>query len=207
MPRQLRKPTYDVHPGVAMTARWIDSLKSKTGHTLEESIKLIQKKGPPTEKERHCWLKEEHGLGTNNAWLLAQRAGGGLWLEDTPDGYLQQATLYVEEMYAGAKAGLRPMHDRLIELPRRLVRDVKVCPCKTIVPFYRQHFFAQIKPTTRTWIDFGLALGDMKVPARLIDTGGLAKKDRITHRIPITALDEIDADVAHWLQVAYDRDA
>jgi hypothetical protein len=45
------------------------------------------------------------------------------------------------------------------------------------------------------------------LPARLIDTGGLQKKDRITHRIPISSLDEIDAEVMGWLKVAYDLDA
>ncbi|PYT26441.1 MAG: hypothetical protein DMG57_21500 [Acidobacteria bacterium] len=43
---------------------------------------------------------------------------------------------------------------------------------------YRNHVFAQIKPTTRTRIDFGLALKDRKTPNRLIDTGGFVKKDR-----------------------------
>jgi hypothetical protein len=48
---------------------------------------------------------------------------------------------------------------------------------------------------------------DMKPAGRLIDTGGFAKKDRITHRIPITSLDDIDDEVKHWLKIAYDRDA
>jgi hypothetical protein len=34
----------------------------------------------------------------------------------------------------------------------------------------------------RTRIDFGLALKDTPATGRLIDTGGFAKKDRITHR-------------------------
>ena len=84
---------------------------------------------------------------------------------------------------------------------------MKACPCQTIVPLYRKHVFAQIKPTTQTRIDLGFALGDMKAPKRLIDTGGFARKDRITHRIEITSLQDIDDDVKHWLKVAYDRDA
>jgi hypothetical protein len=87
-----------------------------------------------------------------------------------------------------------------------LGEDVRICPCKTIVPFYRRHVIAQIKPSTRTRIDFGLALGDTKATGRLIDTGGFAKKDRITHRIPITSSAEIDAELRRWLKVAYDRD-
>ncbi len=73
--------------------------------------------------------------------------------------------------------------------------------------FFLCHVFAQIKPTTRTRIDLGLSLGDMKTPARLINTGGFEKKDRITRRIPISSLDEIDDEVKRWLKIAYDLDA
>ena len=110
-------------------------------------------------------------------------------------------------MYDGPKASLRPLYDRLLTLGLSIGDDVKACPCKTIVPLYRRHVFAQIKPTTRTRIDLGLALGAMKTPSRLVATGGLAKGDRITHRIEITAPKDIDAEVARWLKKAYALDA
>ncbi|MGC1720385.1 MAG: DUF5655 domain-containing protein [Isosphaeraceae bacterium] len=69
-------------------------------------------------------------------------------------------------------------------MARRLGPDVKVCPCKTIVPVYRQHVFAEIKPATTSRIDLGFALDSMKAAGRLVETGGFEKKDRITHRIP-----------------------
>ncbi|MGC1494076.1 MAG: DUF5655 domain-containing protein, partial [Candidatus Acidiferrum sp.] len=86
--------------------------------------------------------------------------------------------------------------------------DVKACPCKTMVPLYREHVFAQIKPTTNARIDLGLALTHYqgKLPKRLVDTGGLAKKDRITHRIELNSADEIDAEVKKWLKTAYELD-
>ena len=49
--------------------------------------------------------------------------------------------------------------------------------------------------------------GKKKFPPRLIDTGGFAKKDRITHRIEISSLDEIDEEVERWLKTAYELDA
>jgi hypothetical protein len=110
-------------------------------------------------------------------------------------------------MFAGSKAALRPLYDALLQLGKGLAKDVKVCPGKTIVPLYRKHVFAQIKASTRTRIDFGFALKDTKAAGRLIDTGGFAKGDRITHRIEITSLADIDDEVKHWLRVAYDMDA
>jgi hypothetical protein len=202
------KSLYSVHPGVAMMQQWIQELPQKTGKSLEEWVRFINASGPATEKERREWLKTEHGLGTNTAWWLAERADTGRqgsW-DDDPETYLAAAEEYVEAMFAGGKAGLRPIYDALLNLCLGLGKDVKACPCKTIVPLYRNHVFAQIKPSTRTRIDLGFALKDGKATGRLIDTGGFAKKDRITHRIPISGLADIDDEVKHWLRAAYDLD-
>jgi hypothetical protein len=75
-----------------------------------------------------------------------------------------------------------------------------------MVPLYRNHVIAEIKPATNTRIDMGFALGDRKPTGRLIDTGGFAKKNRITHRIPLSSVDDIKDDVQRWLEVAYEID-
>lgn len=201
-----KKSIYGVHPGVALTQKWVGELKDRTGRSVEEWIKLIKKSGPKDEKARREWLKTEHGLGTNSAWWLAERAEGKGTEVDDPDTYLKAAEGYVDNMFAGGKAQLRPIYDALLKLGLSVGKDVKACPCQTIVPLYRNHVFAQIKPTTGKRIDFGLALGDTKAKGRLIDTGGFAKKDRITHRFEITSLQDIDDDVKRWLKVAYERD-
>ena len=202
----MKKSIYSVHPGVLMTRKWIADLKQKTGRSLDEWLKYIKKEAPKDEKERREWLKEKHGLGTNTAWWLTERSFGKGAESGDPDLYLQQAEHDVEKMFSGKKEGLRPIYDALLKLGLKTGKDAKACPCQTIVPLYRNHVFAQIKPTTQTRIDMGFALGDTKPKGRLIDTGGFAKKDRITHRIPITSLDDIDDEVKHWLKVAYDRD-
>ncbi len=202
-----KKSIYSVHPGVAMTQKWIADLKSKTGRSLDEWLRLIRKNGPKDLKARREWLKTEHGLGTNSAWWLADRADGKDDEAGDPNAYLEAAEGYVERMFSGTKSALRPIYDALLKLGLSAGNEAKACPCQTIVPLYRNHVFAQIKPTTRTRIDFGFALGDTKAKGRLIDTGGFAKKDRITHRIEITSLKDIDDEVKRWLQVAYDRDA
>jgi hypothetical protein len=75
-----------------------------------------------------------------------------------------------------------------------------------MVPLYRKHVFAQIKPTARTRIDLGFALGARAATGSLISTGGFAKKDRITHRIPISSVREISDEVKRWLSTAYEED-
>lgn len=203
-----RANPYSVHPGVKMVQDWIEKLPEKTGRSLEQWMAFIKKEGPATEGARRDWLKREHGLGTNSAWWLAERSVGKGSEEDTPEGYLKNARKYVEGMYAGKKAALRPIYDALLELGLSIGKDAKACPCQTMVPLYREHVFAQIKPTTNTRIDLGLALARHKgkLPRRLIDTGGLAKKDRITHRIEVTSLEQIDDDVEKWLKIGYALD-
>jgi Domain of unknown function (DUF5655)/Domain of unknown function (DUF4287) len=211
MPRpasqQKKKSVYSVHPGVLMTQKWISELKEKTGRSLEEWLKHIKKDGPKEEKARRDWLKKEHALGTNTASWLAQSAEGKGMATGDPDLYLKEAEENVEKMFSGGRVGLLPIYDALLKLGLKVGPDAKACPCQTIVPLYRQHVFAQIKPATQTRIDLGFALGDMKSTGRLLDTGGFAKKDRITHRIPITSPKDIDDEVKHWLKVAYERDA
>jgi hypothetical protein len=201
-----KKSIYGVHPGVAMTQKWVAELKQKTGRSLDEWLRLVKKSGPKDEKARREWLKTEHGLGTNSAWWLAERAEGKGSEVGDPDTYLEAAEGYVEKMFSGSKAALRPIYDELLKVGLKLGKDVKACPCQTIVPLYRKHVFAQIKPTTTKRIDIGFALGDMKPKGRLIDTGGFAKKDRITHRIPLESVSDINDEVRQWLKVAYDRD-
>jgi Domain of unknown function (DUF5655)/Domain of unknown function (DUF4287) len=204
--RATKKSRYSVHPGVVMVQNWVATLKEKTGRSLQEWVTLVKRSGPRTEKERCEWLKKEHGLGTNAASWIAERAEGKATVDDDPQAYLQAAEGYVEKMFSGGKAALQPVYEALLDLGFSLGPDVKACPCQTIVPLYRKHVFAQIKPSTRTRIDLGLALGDTKAPKRLIDTGGFAKKDRITHRIEIARVADIDAEVKKWLRVAYEKD-
>ncbi len=204
-----RESIYGVHPSVAMEQKSLAELKEKTGRSLEEWIALVQEEAPKGEKERREWLKTKHKLGMNSASWIAERAdrnGGDL---DTPEAYLKAAARYVEEQYAGPKEKLWPIFEQLLELGKSMGADVKACPCKTIVPLYRNHVFAQIKPTTNTRIDLGFALAAYKgkLPKRVIDTGGLAKKDRITHRIEIKSGSDVDDEVKKWLKTAYELDA
>jgi hypothetical protein len=197
---------YDVHPGVAMVHRIMAGMKQKTGRGVEEWLDLIERQAPAGEKERRAWLKEKHGLGMNYAsWLAERSVGKGQ--DGSAETYLKQAEEYVAKMFSGPKAGLLPIYGALVKLGRSMGEDVKVCPGQTIVPFYRKHVFAQVKPTTQNRIDLGLALKDIRVPKRLIDTGGLKKKDRITRRIEIVSLADIDDQVNRWLKKAYEIDA
>ena len=195
-----KNSVYTLHPGFKMEESGLAILKERTGRTLDDWVRVVKKSGPPTEKKRIAWLKEAHGITTNYALWIAKRVnGGGSAAAYDPDAM-------VKEMFAGKKTGLRPICDRMLALAFGLGKDVHVSPCKTIVPFYRKHVFAQVKPTTVTRVDVGFALKDMEPLGKLVSTGGFEKGDRITHRIPVASIDDIDAELKKWLKHAYQMD-
>jgi hypothetical protein len=209
-------PTYTVHPMVDYVMTMIQNLPEKTGRSLQQWVAVVKKEkslvqgaaGATDAKAINAFLKQKHGLGGTTASLItdhmlglnAERTDGAL--------YLTTAAEMVDAMYAGPKADLRPLHDLLIQEIVRRRPDCRISPCKTIVPIYRNRVVAQIKPTTNKRIDLGLALQDAKgkLPKRLIDTGGAAKKDRITHRIEVTNSDDVDDQLWKWFDMAYDLD-
>ena len=202
-----RKSPYSVHPSLKMVESSMRNLEERTGRTADQWVRYVQKHGPPTEEARRAWLKSKHDFGTNYAGWIAELSVGKGREQLDPDAYLKAAEGYVEAMFAGKRTALRPLYDRLLALGLGIARDVKACPCQTIVPLYRHHVFAEIKPATNTRIDMGFALGDLKATGRLVDTGGFAKKNRITHRIPLASEAELDSDITRWLKAAYDKDA
>lgn len=195
-----KKSLYSMHPSFDHEEAGLRLIKERTGKTLEEWMAHVKRNGPAEPRARLAWLKKQ-GLTTNYAGWVVSRASGTGGRENYDPKSL------VDAMFSGPKAALRPIYEELLNLGLGIAKDVKACPCSTIVPLYRNHVFAQIKPSTNTRIDMGFALGGMKPSGKLIDTGGFAKKDRITHRIPIASLAEIDDEVKRWLKKAYELDA
>lgn len=196
-----RASIYSPHPGFKMEEAYHRNLKERTGKTLEQWVAFVKKSGPAGKRPRIDWLKQDHGLTTNYAtWIADSVDGQGLSLESyDPDAM-------VEAMFAGAKAGLRPIYDRLLKLAFSLGKDVKASPGKTMVPLYRHRLFARLTPSTRTRLDLGLALEEStKATGRLIDIQDKSK-NRINRQIGISSLDEIDDEVKRWLKNAYDLD-
>lgn len=202
---------WDLHPAVAHVQAILRNLEANTGKDLDAWVALLKRQGPADEKARRAWLKAQ-GLGGAQAMFVAQRSMGTTAhaFDDTPEGYLALAPTYVDAQYGGRKASLRPLFERLIASARALGPDIRICPCETLVPIYRHHVIAQVKPFASR-LDLGLALGDparLQDPqGRLIDTGGFAKKDRITVKLEVRSATELDATVEAWLRRAYEMDA
>src|SRR6185436_7525517 len=141
---------YSPHPAIKYAQSGLRTIEEKLGMPVEEILKWIEKTGPKAEEARMKWLKSEHGLGTNQAsWLAGLSIGKGL--EDIdPKAYLHAARGYVENMFSGKKESLRPIYDKLLEVCLAVGKEAKASPCATIIPIFRHHVIAQIKPSTLT---------------------------------------------------------
>ena len=73
---------------------------------------------PLDQKAVRAWLREVHGVGQNTQWAIAfETARRHGWVEPDVAGY-------VDAQYAGAKAVLRPVFDRVREVLTALGDDV-----------------------------------------------------------------------------------
>lgn len=167
------------------------NLPRNTGKTHAE-WKAIAKKGPKDPKELYRWLKAEHACGHVAALILS----GQLVPYEAPE-------KLVEAQYAGKNAGLLPIYQALVRAAKKLGKDVEPKPCKTYVPLHRSKTFAIIKPGAGR-VDLGLVLPGVEAGGRLKKTKKLGS-DRITHQVALTAPSQVDAQVARWLEAAYEQ--
>jgi hypothetical protein len=206
-PKARKTPAYDVHPGVAMMKKWADGLPAKTGRSLDQWAALVNASGIDDRKARIAFLKEDHDLGSVAAWHILDYAADRHSWDGDPRVYLAQAVKYVDDLFAGPKATLRPIFEQLTAEARKLGADVKVCPCKTIVPFYRQRVFAEVKPATKTRLELSLALEGVPFAGILKRNPRADEKDRLKHQVHLATPADVTPEVLGWLKTAYDQDA
>jgi hypothetical protein len=173
----------------------IRNLREKTGRTLEQWVKVAQAAGIADFKRRVGWLKTKHKLGHVQAGIVAMRAEG------EASEYLDGDAV-LEKLFAGEKAALRPIFDRLADAARKLGPDIRFTPNKTYMSVARERQFAVIKPGRRR-VELGLALGKQAASGRLEDEPPRGASERITHRIVLATAKEVDAEVRRWLKEAY----
>src|SRR5262249_8935617 len=109
---------------------------------------------------------------------------------------------YVDEQYSGAKAVLRPVFDRLRAVAESLGDDVSVEGRGGYTPFVRRRQFARIAAPTRTRADLGLRFTDAPDSALLKASTGPGQS---THKIGLSAVDDVTPEVEALLRAAYDQ--
>src|SRR5690348_15143241 len=122
----------------------IRNLPEKTGRSVDEWAALLAAQGELPRKERIAWLQREHGLGHTQAAMATD------WLMRPEEFQETPAAELVEAQYAGTRAPLRPLYERVRRELHALGDDVEEEPRKTYVGFARGRQFALLQPSTAT---------------------------------------------------------
>lgn len=91
-------------------ATQLSNIQTRTGKSLAELTRLIQESGLAKHSEIVAMLKQTLGLGHGDANTLAHAAKQSQTPAPTP----ATDTDPLEEIYAGKRAALRPIHDALL---------------------------------------------------------------------------------------------
>ncbi len=184
------------------SAKWMESVKanfaSATGKPVEAWVARARKQGlDKDEKAARTWLREHEGLTTVQANYVLKV----LFADSEPD---EDALLAAQ--YAGKKAALRPIYDRLAKAARGLGKDVMIAPRKSQVTFARQVTFAVVRAAASDRVDLALRLPGEKPTARLVANAKATGSDP-THVVSLSAAKDVDAQVVKWLALAFQRAA
>ena len=181
----------------------IANLPAKTGRDFDGWITLIREQaitgqGMSKIGEVVNWLKREYGLGHSTAFILASEAL-------KPANYVPPTDEeIIAAQYAGAKAALRPIFEKVLACVRTLGDDVRIEPRQTYVAFARARQFALIQPSTKTRVDLGFVLPDVAPTGRLNASTNFGSGS-INRRVALAAPAEVDAEIEGWLRQAYEH--
>jgi Domain of unknown function (DUF5655)/Domain of unknown function (DUF4287) len=177
-----------------MAQSMIANMEAKTGKPLDAWLKHVSTLNLAKHGEIVKHLKSEHGVTHGFANLIAHSA-------------LKSAAAFSEgdlvaAQYAGKKADLRPIYDRLANLVEGLGNDVELAPKKAYVSVRRKKQFAIFQPSTATRLDVGLNLKGQTPTDRLEASGSF--NAMVSHRVRLESTSDVDDEIEAWLRAAYD---
>jgi len=170
--------------------KMIDNMPEKTGKSLEEWFSVLKDTSFSKHSEAVKFLKTEHQVthGFANTIVTLSRK------EDTSEEDL------VANQYKG-KELLLPIYEALMTYIKTLGDDVTITPKKGSVSIIRKRQFVLIKPATKTRIDLGFKLKDKPLTDRLENSGPFGTM--CTHRVRLTDVKDVDAELKGWMEEAY----
>ncbi len=174
----------------------INNMPEKTGKALTEWYTVLAAAGLSKHGDIMKLLKGDysvsHGFANTISSLYRQQLEGGPPAEED----------LVAAQYKGAKADLKPIYDAVIAVVNQFGSDVELAPKKSYVSVRRSKQFAIVKAATKTRVDLGLNLKGVEPEGRL--EGGKVFSGMCTHKVALTAVDQLDDAVIGWLRQAYE---
>ena len=175
----------------------LENIQKKTGRSLAELASVAQKSGLTKHGELRDMFKEKFGLGHGDANSLVHailKSDGTRAAEGKSDDTV------LDEIYTGAKAAQRPIHEALMKHINKL-GEFEIVPKKGYVSLRRKKQFAMIGPKTNTRFEVGINAKDLKKSSRLVEQ---PKGSMCNYIVALTDASEVDAELVGWIKSAYE---
>lgn len=183
----------------AMRDQITGQLERQTGEGVEAWNRRIKAAGPVDEPALRAWLKQEHDVTGYPAMLLAWETFG------YPDFLTATADELVDAQYAD-RPDLRPIFDAVIAAVSAL-SGAEIQARKTYVSLVSpRRMFGIVQASTKKRVDVGLRLDDVEPQGRLVLAKSLGS-DRITRRLALESVDDLDDEALDWIRRAYDANS
>ncbi len=180
-------------------ATQLANIEKKTGKTLEELTSIIQSSGITKHSEIRKMLMESYGLGYGDATQLTHYVNKTN-VESAAKEKGLTTDQVLDEIYAGPKAILRPIHDKLMSVIDQL-GEYEIAPKKGYVSLRRKRQFAMLGPATNTRFELGLNIKNLEPDERLIEqpAGSMCN-----YKVRLMDVEQVDDVVIDWVRRAYE---
>ena len=178
-----------------MAAKMAANIAQKTGKTVEEWVAVVKN----TAHEKHGqivkFLKTDHDFTHGYANFVAH-----MTLKSSSIG--ADSDDLVAAQYAGPKADLKPIYEKVIGIVEGFGDGFEVSPKKSYVSLRHKKQFGLVQPSTKTRVDLGINLKGKDPEGALEASGGF--NSMVSHRVRLTSPDEVTDEVAGWLREAFE---
>lgn len=171
------------------------NIHEKTGKPVTEWVKIARKSGLEKHGQIVKFLKSDHGFTHGYANLVAHQT-----LASSADQH--DGDDLVDAQYAGPKADLKPIYDKVIAAVESFGDDAELAPKKAYVSLRRKKQFGLIQPSTKTRVDLGINLKGKEPEGRLEASGSF--NAMVSHRVRLETPEDFDSNVKKWLKESYD---
>jgi hypothetical protein len=176
----------------------LKNIQAKTGKTLDQLRAHIRKSGLTKHGEIRSMLMQDFGLGHGDANTLVHFA---LQSDGQSAAAAKGASTadVLDEIYAGPKAGLRPLHEKVLAGIGKF-GEFEIAPKKGYVSLRRKKQFAMVGPGTKGRLEVGLNHKALAGTERLVaqPPGGMCQ-----YKVFLTDAKEVDKELLGWLKEAY----
>ncbi|MBC7844364.1 MAG: DUF4287 domain-containing protein [Gemmatimonadaceae bacterium] len=174
----------------------VQTLETTTGKSIDAWLRLTTTSGKAKHGELVSWLKAEHGITHGYANLIAHQT-----LKSDAGSMRAEGGDLVADMFAGDKAGMRPIFDALLTAIRAFGPGIEETPKKGYLSLRRTTQFATLHPSTKNRFDLGIKLKGVAPGPRLEAAGSW--NAMVTHRVRLASVGDVDAELVGWLRKAY----